>query len=143
VILHELRTAVLRHLEDTRRYTLLDANWGPHDVNNGDYNLPPLVAGPFYSLPDDNNEIVANYSVVNSGHSPRDDIINAMIQAGIQGAGAAVGTFGSGSTPTNNSFGGAAGGNILGSLLNMFSPTAMAWWSTTRLAPSRAERWLR
>jgi hypothetical protein len=100
--------------------TILDANWGPQDVNNGDYNLPPLVAGPFYSLPDDNNEIVANYSIVNSGHSSRDDIINAMIQAGIQGAGAAVGTFGSGSTQTNNSFGGAAGGNILGSLLNMF-----------------------
>jgi hypothetical protein len=100
--------------------TILDASWGPQDVNNGDYNLPPLVAGPFYSLPDANNEIVANYSIVNSGHSSRDDIINAMIQAGIAGAGAAIGTVGSGSTQANNSFGGAAGGNILGSLLNMF-----------------------
>lgn len=98
----------------------LDANWGPQDVNNGTYNLPPLVVGPYYSLPDDNNALVANYSIVNSGHSLRDDIINAMIQAGIAGAGAAIGTFGSGSTQTNNSFGGAAGGNILGTLLNMF-----------------------
>jgi hypothetical protein len=100
--------------------TILDASWGPQDVNNGDYNLPPLVAGPFYSLPDANNELVANYSIVNSGHSSRDDIINAMIQAGIAGAGAAIGTVGSGSAQANNSFGGAAGGNILGSLLNMF-----------------------
>jgi hypothetical protein len=100
--------------------SILDSSWGPQDVNNGDYNLPPLVAGPFYSLPDDNNEIVANYSIVNSGHSSRDDVINAMLQAGIQGAGAALGTFGSGSSQTNNAFGGAAGGNILGTLLNMF-----------------------
>src|SRR5215831_7083003 len=100
--------------------SILDGSWGPQDVNNGDYYLPPLVAGPFYSLPDDNNEIVANYSIVNSGHSSRDDISNAMIQAGIAGAGAALGTIGSGSTQANNSFGGAAGGNILGSLLNMF-----------------------
>ncbi len=98
----------------------LNANWGPQDVNNGTFNFPPLVVGPYYSVPDANNAIVANYSIVNSGHSSRDDIINAMIQAGIAGAGAAIGTFGSGSTQTNNSFGGAAGGNILGSLLNMF-----------------------
>lgn len=59
--------------------------------------------------------LVFNYSIVNSGHNPGDDILNAMAQAGLQAIGAAAGA-GDGATA-----GDAASSQGLASLLGSFT----------------------
>jgi hypothetical protein len=81
------------------------ATWGPQDVNNGDHALG-LVLGPFYSVPDDSNSLVFNYSIVNSGHSSADTVLDALIQGGLQAAGSPFGLPGT------------AVASILGALVN-------------------------
>jgi hypothetical protein len=90
-------------------------SFGGISVQKGETHGPldegPLVLGPYYGLPDGSNVVAFNYSIVNSGHNPGIDILSAMVQAGLQAAGAAAGG-GDGATA-----GDAASGQGLGALL--------------------------
>ena len=112
-------------------------SFGAINVKAGETHTPdsgPLVLGPFYALPDDSSVLVFNYSIVNSGHNPGDDILNAMAQAGLQAIGAAAGA-GDGATA-----GDAASSQGLASLLGSFTssspPTATA--SSSPTSPCRS-----
>jgi len=97
--------------------------WQPLNVNNGTYaplNGGPLVLGPYLDLPDDTNELVFNYGIVNKGHHNGEDFLNAMIQAGLSAGGAAVGTAGEGSTQTGAAALGGGFAGLLGTAVNMF-----------------------
>ncbi|MBV9547798.1 MAG: hypothetical protein JOY61_25770, partial [Chloroflexi bacterium] len=62
-------------------------SFGAITVKGGNTYYPQLVIGPFYALPDDSTVLVFNYAIVNSGHHAGVDILNAMVQAGLQAAG--------------------------------------------------------
>jgi hypothetical protein len=74
---------------------------------HGPRDSGPLVLGPHYALPYGADDAAFNSGIVNSGHNPGIDILNATVQA----AGAAAGG-GDGATA-----GDAASSQCLGALL--------------------------